>query len=648
MATSIEATATGVRQGDAEATSGQLEFADPMSLRGLLYQLTGDEELASIKLSSGPGMFGGEMVSITDPDEIATLHAKTLAMLRAHRNGELTSPPQTREHVRKAISLGVGEPISDDDVDFWVEELALDSSARGLKWSKQPDPQQLSAFHVIVIGAGLAGVNAAVRLKAAGVPFTVIEKNAGAGGTWFQNTYPGANVDVPSRIYSHSFGVDYPFEELFASQSENKKYIDWCVDEFGVRSSIRFETEVTSARWDDDTKKWEVETRSADGRTARFTANVVVTAVGFLDRPSIPAIAGLDDFAGPMFHTAQWDHDLDLSGKRVVIIGTGSSACQLAPVLADTVGHLTIFQRTPPWLLPIPGVGMKLSDDMKWLNENVPFYNNWTRLRVSWAVADRVFRPSLYCDPNWHDPMSISAESHAMLENLTGYIHSQVGDDPELLAKTLPNYPPMAKRFVVDSGWFTTLKRDDVDLVAEAVAQIEPNGVVTESGAFHECDVIVLATGFRSTDYLWPMEIVGKNGVTIGERWSADGARAYNGVTVPGFPNFFMLYGPNTNAYAQGPVVWGELQTRYALEWVNLMFEQGIDAADVTEAAYREFNERLDQRLSTSVWMTATQKSYYVNEHDRVATQGPWSTEEYWRFIRRPNLHDYEISQGQT
>jgi 4-hydroxyacetophenone monooxygenase len=626
------------------ATAAQaLNFADPLALRGLLYQLTGDEELKTIQLGVLPGMFVGEMAGLTDPAEIGRLHEKVLAMLAQHRAGTLKSPPQTREHLREAISLAVGEEIADADADFWIEELALDSAARDLNWDATPSPQQLKDFHVVVVGAGLAGVNAAVRLKRAGIPFTVIEKNSGAGGTWFANTYPGARVDVPSRVYSHTFAVDYPFEHMFAPQPENEKYVNWCVDEFDVRPNIDFSVEVTSVQWNDDSKTWTIEAKSAGGASKEYTANVVIAAVGFLDRPNIPDIPGIDTFTGPLFHTARWDDSQDLTGKRVAIIGTGASACQLAPALADIAGQLTIFQRTPPWILSIPGNDMALPDDMLWLNENVPFYNNWMRLRIGWAVADRNFRPTLYRDPEWQDPISISAGNHAMMENLSAYIRDQVGDDPDLLAKTLPDYPPLAKRFVVDSGWFRTLKRDDVDLVAEAVARIEPNGIVSASDEFYEFDVIVLATGFRATDYLWPMEITGRDGQSIAQRWEKDGARAYNGLTVPGFPNFFMLYGPNTNAFANGPVVWSELQTRYALEWIKLMVERDVAAAEVTKAAYDDFNARLDERLSTSVWMDPAQTSYYVNEFGRVTTNGPWSTEEYWQAIRRPNTDDYKL-----
>jgi 4-hydroxyacetophenone monooxygenase len=628
---------------DTEMAAQALASADPMALRGLLYQLTGDQALKSLPISSAPGLFGGDMPAVVDPAAVAALHDKTLAVIAAHRAGTLTPRPLTREHLLEAIALGLGEEVAEEDADFWIEELALDPDARGLQWDSLPDPQQLKEFHVLVIGAGLAGVNAAVRLKRAGIPFTVVEKNAGAGGTWYQNTYPGANVDVPSRAYSHTFAVDYPFEEMFASQQSNRDYIDWCVDEFGVRPHIVFGTEVTEADWDESTKRWLVGATSADGTSHEYAANVIIAAVGFLDRPSVPAIPGIDSFAGPKFHTAQWDHDQDLAGKRVALVGTGASACQVAPHLAEIASHLTVFQRTPPWILPMPGYGDKISPDVAWVNENVPYYNNWTRLRLGLALADRVFRPLIYCDPEWDDPSTISAANQFMREQLTGYIQMQVGDDPELLAKCLPEYPPLAKRFVVDSGWFNALKRDNVELVAEAVDSIAANGVKAASGSFHEADAIVFATGFRSSEYLWPMKITGRNGLTINERWSSDGARAYNGVTVPGFPNFFILYGPNTNAFANGPVVWSEIETRYALEWIKLMFERGVRSADVKEDAYDEFNARLDDRLSTSVWMTSSQRSYYVNDAGRVTTNGPWSTEEYWRFVRRPDVDDYRL-----
>jgi 4-hydroxyacetophenone monooxygenase len=619
-----------------------LQFADPMALRGLLYLLSGDESLRLIRTEPQPGMFAGEMAAIADPADVAVLQQKTVELLLAHRAGTVESS-FSRERILAAIELAVGAEVPEADADFWIEELALDPQLRGLTWEREPEPDRLAGLNVVVIGAGLAGVNAAIRLKQAGVPFTVVEKNAGVGGTWFQNTYPGARVDVPSRVYSHTFGVAYPWTHLFAPQKENEQYINWCVDEFDVRSDIRLNIEVTSARWDQVNNVWSIHTRSDDGTEEVLQARAIISAVGFMDRPKVPAIDGLDSFRGPVFHTARWDSDYELEGKRVAVIGTGASACQLVPDLAPLVGSLTVFQRSAPWFLGLPGYRDPLPAQMTWLDRHVPLYTNWFRLRTAWAVADRVFRPLIYTDPDWDDPISISAGNHAVLEHLTAYIREQVGDDQALLEKCLPQYPPFAKRFVVDNGWFEALRRDEIELVTDPIARVTPDGIVTESGTEIACDVIILATGFHSNDYLWPMEITGTDGVTIAERWATDGARAYNGVMVPGFPNFFMLYGPNTNAFANGPVVWGELQTRYALEWLQIMATRDIDVVDVKQTAYDEFNARMDERLSSAVWLDPRQKSYYTNEFGRVATNAPWSTEEYWHFTRRPNLQHFDL-----
>jgi 4-hydroxyacetophenone monooxygenase len=619
-----------------------LPFADPLALRGLLYHLTGDESLAGIAITEQPGMYAGVMAAIADPADVELLKAKTLDLLLAHHKGELQPVEAGPQHMRKAMELAVGGTIPDDDIAFWTEELSLDPQSRGLTWESQPDQAKLDAFHVLVIGAGLAGVNAAIRLSQAGVPFTVVDKNAGVGGTWFANTYPGARVDVPSRVYSHTFAVDYPFTHLFAPQAENEQYINWCVDEFGVRDRVRLGVEVLRATWDEDGAQWAVETRASDGQLETLHASAIISAVGFMDRPNRPTIEGLEDFKGPQFHTAEWDHDVDLTGKRVAVIGTGASGCQLVPDLADTAGHITVFQRTPPWFLEVPGYRHPLPEPMLWLDRNVPFYTNWFRLRTAWATADRNFRPVLYRDPDWEDPISISAGNHAVLERLNEYIHRQVGHDPDLLRSCLPDYPPFAKRFVVDNGWFDALKRDDVTLDTDDIVRVTETGVETSAGQY-EFDVIVLATGFLANDYLFPMEIVGRDGVSIGERWSVDGARAYQGLMVPGFPNFFMLYGPNTNAFANGPVVWGEIQTRFALEWLKYLISNDRRAADVTQEAYDEFNVRLDERLSDAVWLDPRQKSYYTNDAGRVVTNGPWSTEEYWHAVRTPTLSDFRV-----
>jgi 4-hydroxyacetophenone monooxygenase len=624
------------------AAEAALPFADPLALRGLLYELTGDEGLRSIATVQQPGMYAGEMAAIADPADVQALQQKTLDLLIAIKDGTFVHVAKTPELVRAAMELAVGEPMPDDDLEFWREELCLDPTDRGLAWEGMPDPERVSGFHVVVIGAGLAGVNAAIRLKQAGVPFTVLEKNAGVGGTWFANTYPGACVDVPSRAYSHTFAVDYPFTHLFAPQAENEAYINWCVDEFGVRDNIRLGAEVTRATWDQATNRWQIETRGPNGRTSVVKAAAIISAVGFMDRPKRPQIDGLGSFRGPVFHTAEWDHSVDLADKRVAVVGTGASGCQLVPSLAPIAKHITVFQRTPAWFLELPGYGFPLPEQMLWLDRNVPHYTNWFRLRTAWALADRNFRPLLYRDPEWRDPVSINPANHAVLERLADYIRQQVDGDADLLEQCLPDYPPFAKRFVVDSGWFEALKRDDVDLNTDRIVRITETGIETAEGTI-ELDVIVLATGFHATDYLWPMEIAGKDGTTIAERWSGDGARAYQGVMVAGFPNFFMLYGPNTNAFANGPVVWGELQTRYALEWIRYLITNDKRAADVTKEAYDAFNAKLDERLATAVWLDPRQKSYYTNDAGRVVTNGPWSTEEYWHAIRRPALDDFQI-----
>jgi len=617
-----------------------LAFADPMVLRGLLYLLTGDDRLRDMTIGAAPGLFAGEMAALTDEADIALLHELALAVVNGSGGGP-AAPPE--ERIDTAIELTVGARIDGRDRGFWREELALEPWARGVSIDARNERTR-EDFHVVVIGAGLAGINAAAQLGHAGIAYTVLDKNEGVGGTWQQNTYPGARVDVPSRVYSHTWAVDYPFSHLCAPQAENEAYINWCADEHDVRSNLRLGVEVTELAWDDGAQRWSVKARTADGRSETLSADVVISAVGFMDRPRVPQIEGLEDFDGPVFHTARWDHSVELAGRRVAVIGTGASGCQLVPGLAEVAGHVTVFQRSAPWFLEIPGYRHPLPPEMLWLDRNIPLYTNFFRLRTAWATADHNFRPVLYRDPEWHGELSISEGNQAALDAMSAYIAEQVGDDAELLAKVTPTYPPFAKRFVVDNGWFEALKRDDVELVTSGIERVEPDAIVTVGGEHHPCDVIVLATGFRANDYLWPMTVVGRDGLTLEERWSLDGARAYNGVTVPGFPNLFMLYGPNTNAFANGPVVWGELQTRYALEWIKLMVERGIAAADVKEAAYDEFNERLDERLRTAVWLDPRQRSYYTNDKGRVATNAPWSTEEYWHFIRRPDLDDYEIS----
>jgi 4-hydroxyacetophenone monooxygenase len=307
-----------------------LEYADPMVLRGLLYQLTGDEELANIRLTSGRGGRGRSVQTVAEASDVAMIRSKAAAFLRGYRDaGAGDIPPGPPERLRASLGLAAGTEVPAAELGMWTEQLALDPFARGLVWSEPPSPQQLQDFSVIVIGAGLTGLNAAVQLRHAGIPFTVLEKNPAVGGTWYENRYPGARVDTGSRTYTHIFGADFPYPSPYCPQIENEKYLNWVADDFDLRKNIVFGTEVRSLVWDDESAVWHVTADGSEGEQS-WRADAVIVAVGFLSRPNIPPIDGLETFQGRYFHTARWPSDVDVTGKRVAVVGSGCTGYQLA------------------------------------------------------------------------------------------------------------------------------------------------------------------------------------------------------------------------------------------------------------------------------------------------------------------------------
>jgi 4-hydroxyacetophenone monooxygenase len=630
------------------ATDAQIReavaYADPLTLRGTLYHLTGDDSLAGIPHVAGPGLLG-DASYITDGGSIDLLRKKACEFLVAYRDGDVELPAEaSRDRLLKAMGLVVCGDAPEQDADFWLQELALDPIVGQMPWTKADTPKEITTFEVVVIGSGLAGVNAAIQLDQAGFPFVLFEKNAGVGGTWHQNRYPGARVDFPSRVYSHAFGVNYPFEYQFAPQAENEKYINWCVDHFGVRDRIRFDTEVLAMSWREDDGCWEIRVRAPDGVEYTVRARAVISAVGFLDRASTPEVEGLQDFVGNVMHTARFDTDLDFDGRRVALVGTGASGMQVMPELAKKVAHLTVFQRSPAWVIPAPGYRDPLPEPARWLNRNLPFYNNWTRFNLSWQLGDPTIYECWTVDPEWTDPDTLNAHNYAMRQRLIAHLEAKLADRPDLLEKCLPPYPPLSKRFVLDNGWFDALLQDNVDLVTDGIARFEADGIVTKSGDRIEVDTVVFATGFRANEYFWPMEIVGRHGMTPQKIWAKDGARAYWGVTVPHLPNFFVLYGPNTNPKNAGPIPWGGVQIRHALQCMHALAQNGWRSVEVREDAYESFNGELDERMSTTIWMDPRQRSYYTNEHGRSATNAPWATIEYWRRLREVRWDDYVVT----
>jgi 4-hydroxyacetophenone monooxygenase len=446
---------------------------------------------------------------------------------------------------------------------------------------------------------------------------------------------------VPSQWYSYSFEVEYPWKHAFATQPEIKTYLAHCMDKYAVRDQVRFGTEVVAARWSDADGLWHVNVRCG-GRDEQLQANAIISAVGMLNRPLLPEIDGLDDFSGRIFHTSRWDDSFDLEGKRVCLIGTGASGMQLGPRIASQVESLVIFQRSPSWVFPVPGYREPLTPEIAWLCKHLPYYRQWLRFRISHAFGDRI-HDFFWIDPDWKDSSALNRGNAFLRDRCIEHLRRELEGRPDLIWKCVPDYPPMVKRFVVDNGWYAALRRQHVELVTDPISEITRTGIATRGGREYPADLIVLATGFQANRHLWPMEIWGRNETRLEDAWSADGPRAYLGITMPGFPNFFCLYGPNTNPRQGGVCTMLECQVRYALGCIRALIEGNARSLECRREVHDAFNKKLDALLSSTIWMHETQNSYYMNRAGRVATNSPWRLLDYWRWTREPNPDDFLI-----
>ena len=634
------------REALLRATDAEIEdavtYADPMMLRGLLYQLTGDEEVAATEVTPPEGI---NAPTVARESDVAFLRAGAATYLKARRDagaGQIDIGPSERLPRSLALAGGV-EEVPPEDLQCWLEELGLEPHVRGLTWDPPPPSERLDSFSVVVIGAGMGGLNAAVQLKHAGIDFTVLEKNSGVGGTWFENSYPGARVDSPSRTYTHIFGVGIDLANPFCDRAENQRYFNRVADDFDVRQNIVFDTEVVSLRWDEDNATWEVTAKGPEGQRV-WRPNVVISAVGLLSRPSIPEIDGAGDFRGLSFHTARWPQDLDLDGLRIGVIGTGCSGIQLVPELAPLTGHVIVFQRSPQWLFDRKGYREPYPPQVTWLDRNFPYFRNFMRFRAQWLMGPYLSGPLREVDPTFDHPHARSAVNKRLRDERIAFIERKFESRPDLIERMIPAFPPYARRPVqVDSDYcyYDALLRDDVTLVTDGIERITASGIRTFDGTEYELDVIVFATGFRANECLWPMDVRGRDGRSIDELWSKDGPRAYLGTMAPGFPNFFMIYGPNMNAYGGlGVLNLEEMAVRFTLECVEHLLLNDQRSVDVTETAYWRWNDELDERESSRIYMDPRAKSYYQNEHGRSATNCPFYGTEMWHWLRRPALED--------
>ncbi|WP_433704660.1 flavin-containing monooxygenase [Paraburkholderia sacchari] len=465
---------------------------------------------------------------------------------------------------------------------------------------------------VAIIGTGFAGLGMAIRLLQRGhTDFAVFEKAGSVGGTWRDNHYPGCACDVQSHVYSFSFAPNPRWTRMFAPQPEIRAYLNRCVEQFGLSSWLNFDHELTSAQWDETAHCWRLS--FANGR--RLAARVLISAMGALSRPALPAIPGVETFAGKSFHSQQWDHGYALEGKRVAVIGTGASAIQFVPQIAPKVAGLALFQRTPPWIMPKPD--RPLSCFEQWMFRTLPFTQKIARTGLYWTLESRVLGFAV------HPALMKNVQKLALR-----HIRNQI-QDPALRDAVTPDYTIGCKRVLISNDYYPALARTNVNVVTDAIARIDATGVITANGTHHEVDCLIYGTGFQVADPFPRGAVIGRGGVDIVQTWR-DGAHAYLGTTLPGYPNFFMIIGPNTGLGHNSMVFMIESQVEYILGALDAMKQERADSIEVRPQVEARYNARIQDQLGRAIWSVGGCKSWYLDPRNgKNTTLWPGFT---WRF----------------
>ena len=608
----------------------------------VLYQMTGEATWLQEPFAPGrsPGLDDNDSGQL--PDEVQTqIRTAAEEAIEAWLAGKPLA-------IERPSNLRLAEMLSVAMTEHVPEEYG-DIVAAGMGYDLEPTAGTAITADktAIVIGGGVSGICAGIELGKLGIDYTLFEKNEDFGGTWFENRYPGCGVDTPSLTYTFSCRPN-DWSMYFPLRDEIEGYLLDTAREFGLYDKARFRTHVEEARWNTATDQWDVTITTPDGKRETHSADYLFSAVGILNIPKYPQIDGLDEFAGEVYHTSRWPAEADLSGKRVAVIGNGASGMQVAPAIADEVSRMTIFARSKQWAAPFPQFRKKVPEGVRYLMQVVPLYRAWLEQRLSWTFNDRV-HGTLFRDPEWEHPeRAVNEINDAHRRVFTRYVEEQLQDRPELIERVLPEYPPFAKRMLLDNGWFRTIKKPHVDLIPEHLAKVEGNTLSTSSGETVEADVIILATGFQTTNVLGSYDIVGREGQLLRDHWGEDNASAYLGTLVPGFPNFFILLGPNVGSGHGGSMIRNiENQMHFAGQVVQCAEAQEASTVEVKETAYTDYSRRIDDAHDRLVWTHPGTENWYRNSQGRVVAITPWRNDAFWRMTRSPDEADLQFDHRQ-
>lgn len=623
----------------ADELCANLRLADPGVLVAVLAQLTGDvavlDRFAS-KITHVPDP--PEQAGETDPDTAAALVQAVVAAVQSPRPPDGV-PADDPELFARIAPLALGGTVGADYLPLLLEQGGFAPSQQVL-----PRTAQLpEGFTVAIIGAGMAGLTAALACADAGIAFEVFDRNGEVGGTWYTTTYPGIGVDTPSAYYSLSRDINGDWSSYYPLGEEYQAYLSAVADKNGLRAHTRFHTEVTALRWDDGRAQWEVHATGPDGTSHISYANVVMPAAGYLNRPRWPDLEGRDSFAGSSVHSARWDPGLDLAGKRVAVIGAGCTAVQIVDASVNEVAHLTVFQRQPHWVAPRRRLTDDVPEHKRWLSAHLPYYANWIRLKSFWGTADNNY-PVIVRDPAWAaEHLSISPANDVLLQMCLDYIDRIFGAGTELARKVTPDFAPYGKRIIRDpGGYYAALARDHVDVEAAEPARVDADGIVTCDGRHIDVDVIVYATGYH-LDFLSTMDIQGRDGIRLADVWG-DSPSAYRGGAVPGFPNLFISSAPNYSpGHGAGHNFGVEVFVHYVMECLALMALRNADTVEVTPQAFTDYVREIDDAMAGTVWCHTPTAHTYYRSGGRIVTAFPFRLIDVWNSHRAPIEADLEL-----
>lgn len=617
-----------------------LDVADLNALRVALYQATGDESLANMRLrrmDAGGGSL--ILIKVVEEDEPQLKRVALEYLLSSPR--EVEARPNDDE-IRHLMETLTGDTLSDDDFAYRRDIVAFDEFPRAAWWTGAM-PRIPDGFRVVIVGAGFNGVAVAVQFERLGIPYVIFERRSDLGGTWDINSYPGVRVDTTNFIYQFSFEKNYPWAEYYSPAKDVQEYLRHVAKKHGVYEHIQFDHDVVQGDFDAQAGVWRLEV-AGPGVRAAVEANVVVAASGLFSTPK--KLELLDNFRGQIVHSAEWTGTEEVDGRTVAVIGNGSTGVQLLSSVASRASRVHVFQRTPQWIAPRERYGRPIEPETRWLLDTMPFYANWyVYSMLEMALATQLVQEF---DPEWQSTGGIVSERNDQFRaSLVKYIESKVGDRPDLIEKLVPAYAPMARRLVLDAGWYESLLHDHVELVTDAIAEVRERSIVTTDGKDRPIDLIIAATGFDLSKYAFPAVYRGAAGRTLEETWEriGGGPRAYLGTAVPDFPNFFMLYGPNSQPRSGSIISWFEIWAHYVAQAVITLIEGGFQSMAVRDEPFADYNARLDAESQKMVWMdeATAARNYRINQFGRQQIGSPFRVVDYFRLMNNFNSGDYDF-----